>query len=561
MHKDCAQCRTGFEITDDDLAFYDKVSPLFAGKKYGIPPPTLCPDCRNQRRMSWRNDRKFYIRNCDATGERFLSIYHPESPHIVYKPSAWYSDAWDPMTYGKDIDWNRPFFEQFSELYRAVPTIGIDVINCENSDYCNYCGDDKNCYMDIAGEANEDCYYNLFIKHCKNCVDCTFVYYSTLCYESMHCHNSYGVQHSQYLENCSDCAHCFDLKNCRDCIGCINLRNKQYHIFNVAYAPEEYARRMAAMRLDSSSGQENLKNQWHNFRLEKGIYRDMYLLNCEDCFGNDVKNSRNCRDVYNVVSCEDSRFLNDVLDAKDCYDLNYSLYKPEMSYELCSTLQLSFSAFNMACHYSNNIFYSNKVNYSNDLFGCIGLMHKKYCILNKQYAKDEYEALVARLISHMQQTGEWGDFFSVTISPFAYNETVAQEYFPLTKEETIARGWQWREETKEMPNVTKIIPASRLPDSIKDIPDDILNWAIRCEKTDRPFKVIGQELAFYREQNLPVPHYSPDQRHIKRASLRNPRKMWQRHCANCNKSIQTTYAPDRPEKIYCEECYLKKVYC
>ena len=32
----------------------------------------------------------------------------------------------------------------------------------------------------------------------------------------------------------------------------------------------------------------------------------------------------------------------------------------------------------------------------------------------------------------MMITGEWGEFFPSSLSPFGYNETVAQEYFPLT---------------------------------------------------------------------------------------------------------------------------------
>jgi hypothetical protein len=39
----------------------------------------------------------------------------------------------------------------------------------------------------------------------------------------------------------------------------------------------------------------------------------------------------------------------------------------------------------------------------------------------------------------MQETGERGEFFHRNLSPFGYNETVANEYFPLSKEEAIAR--------------------------------------------------------------------------------------------------------------------------
>jgi hypothetical protein len=193
-------------------------------------------------------------------------------------------------------------------------------------------------------------------------------------------------------------------------------------------------------------------------------------------------------------------------------------------------------------------------------FGCIGLRHKDYCILNRQYSKEEYEKLAPGIIENMKQGGEWGEFFPVELSPFAYNETVAHEYYPIEKDEVLKRGWKWRDKKDEIPKVEKIISASQLPDTIEEIPDDVLNWAIKCEETDRPFKIVKQELEFYRKMKLPIPHLHPDERHKRRMALRNPRKLWARTCDKCKKEIQTTYSPERPEKVFCEECYLAEVY-
>jgi hypothetical protein len=107
--------------------------------------------------------------------------------------------------------------------------------------------------------------------------------------------------------------------------------------------------------------------------------------------------------------------------------------------------------------------------------------------------------------------------------------------------------------------VEKIIPASKLPQNIADIPDDIVNWAIECEITNKPFRIIKQELEFYRRQNLPIPKKHPDQRHSERMKLRNPRKIFNRNCDKCGIDIKTTYSKDRKEKVYCESCYEKEV--
>jgi len=121
-------------------------------------------------------------------------------------------------------------------------------------------------------------------------------------------------------------------------------------------------------------------------------------------------------------------------------------------------------------------------------------------------------------------------------------------------------GFKWLDYEAPIPIVEKVIKASQLPDNIKGIPDDILNWAIECESTKKPFKIVPQELKFYRSMNLPIPHRHPEKRHADRMALRNPHKLWNRNCANCGTAIRTTYSPDRPETVYCEQCYLKEVY-
>ena len=146
------------------------------------------------------------------------------------------------------------------------------------------------------------------------------------------------------------------------------------------------------------------------------------------------------------------------------------------------------------------------------------------------------------------------------MSPFGYNETVANEYFPLSKQEALDKGFNWSDYEAPFPKVEKIIPASKLPQEITDIPDDILNWAIECEITKKPFRIIKAELEFYRKHKLPIPKRHPDTRHADRMKLRNPRKLYDRNCDKCKKDIETTYSSERKEIVYCETCYNKNIY-
>ncbi|MBU1935306.1 hypothetical protein KKF04_04580, partial [Patescibacteria group bacterium] len=59
---------------------------------------------------------------------------------------------------------------------------------------------------------------------------------------------------------------------------------------------------------------------------------------------------------------------------------------------------------------------------------------------------------------------------------------------------------------------------------------------------------------------LPIPHLSPKERHKNRVALLNSRKLYDRKCDECQTAIKTTYGPDHPEKVFCEECYFKAVY-
>ena len=94
----------------------------------------------------------------------------------------------------------------------------------------------------------------------------------------------------------------------------------------------------------------------------------------------------------------------------------------------------------MRCWGVKNGIYQNECDNTAHCFLCVGIDRKSYCILNKQYTKEEYEELVPRIIEKMMADGEWGEFFPASMSPFGYNETVVQEYFPLSREEVLKKA-------------------------------------------------------------------------------------------------------------------------
>lgn len=562
MKKSCTQCSAGFEITKEDLEFYDKISPVFNRKKELVPPPTLCPACRMQRRLVTRNERYLYHRKCGLTGRQIVSAYAPDSPYTVYQSDEWFSDKWDAHIYGRDMDFNRPFFPQFAELKRSVPRMALvtspqaEEYNCM---YINFAGHSKNCYMTFDSDYNEDSFYTKVLKHSKFCMDCSFVHDSELCYECIDCYHSYDLRWSINCSNCSNSAFLQDCIGCRHCFFCVNLVQKEYHIYNKPYSKEEYGRIIKELNLSSISALQTVAKDFLKFSLSHPR-KCVHTLKTENVVGDYIHNVQNAYHCYDVADGRDLRFCDSLYKAQDCTDVSSFGENVEMCYE-CATAGIeTYHALFCFEPIINcvDVFYCDEVRSSKYCFGCAGMQRAEYCILNKQYTQEEYEDLASKIIAHMRSTAEWGEYFPPEFSSFGYNETVAQEYFPLEKEEVLRRGWQWRdaEDTKSQ----YLGPQYNIPDALEDVPDDITQRILSCEITGVPYKIIPKELQFYRERGLPIPRKCPDQRHKERIALRNPRKLWKRSCAKCSKDIQSTYAPDRPEIVYCEHCYLETVY-
>lgn len=560
MTKNCKKCGSAFEITQDNLTFYDGVSPVFAGKKYAIPPPTICPDCRAQRRFAYRNERTLYRRPCGLCGKSIISAFSPDKPFTVYCQDCWWGDKWDALSYGKEFDFSRGFFEQYQELQQVVPRLAVMNKAAENSEYCNYAAYNKNCYLAVGGSwYNEGCLYGTYYAHSKDSVDCYGLLNGELCYEVTWGEKLYGCAFCTDCFNSSDCFFSSNLRGCKNCFLCVNLRNKEHYIRNQPATQEQ----IESLR-QSLADHATVRTMMAEFlKLRRESIRPSSLnINCENCTGDYLRNCRNVFGSFEATGIEDGKYLFRCEESKDLMDCGATGYNgSQLFYETINAgdggERNLFSFNNWAC---SNVAYCDTPQSSQNCFGCVSMKRGKFCILNRQYGEEEYGHLVTKIVDHMKQTGEWGEFFPMPLSPFCYNETVAYEFYPLSKEAVLARGYAWKDQVDEAPQVEKVLAAAQLPGRIKDVPDDILRWAVQCEKTGRPFRIIKQELDFYRKFGLPIPHLHPEERHRRRMLLRNPSKLWERQCRKCDKIIHTSYVPDRPEIVYCEECYLKEVY-
>jgi len=331
------------------------------------------------------------------------------------------------------------------------------------------------------------------------------------------------------------------------------------------------------LALNTRAGHENILNEL-NKHIPELIFRFAQIKHSEGCTGNNLENSKNCHEAYDLNGCENSKYVWRMLKkgSADNYDMTVAA-SPTLAYEGVGAGYAYNCRFGVAMGSQEGSEYTfTCVTGSKYLFGCVGLNNKQYCILNKQYTKEDYEEMREKIIRHMSdmpyvdkmgRVYKYGEFFPVEISPFAYNESIATEYFPIPKETVLSLGYKWHEPEERSYTVT--LENQNIPNNIQEVTDEITKETIACAHKDTDcgqncttaFRIIPRELQFYREQNIPLPTLCPSCRHYERLKQRNPMNLWHRKCmkAGCENEFETTFAPDRQETVYCESCYQKEV--
>ena len=548
----CSICQGAFEISARDQSFYQQLSKTLAVPGEGIPVPSRCPACRRRQRIAFRNERTFYRRMCDGSGENLVSIHPEGGAKTVYSRDYWWSDNWDPLAYGRDFDFSKPFFPQYQALFAEVPMLAVmNDARSENVAYSPFLIESRNCYLCIGGAFLNDCSFCTFTQRSMDCLDCCYSRDLELCYECVSCEHCYNVSFSQNCLGCSDSALLFNCRNLKNCFGCAGLSNKEYHLFNEPLSKEEYQRHVREIR-GSHSAMARAKQRFAQLRNDSPK-RSYEGSRNEDVTGDHLHQSKGSYHCYDSREIEECSYVTNALRGNAVLDVDFGA-----DCELCLEGVALFRGYaNLSvlfCPESRFTQYSTFCMSSEYLFACAGLRNKRYCIFNKQYTKDEYHTLVTKIISHMQETGEYGEFFPPELSPHSYRDTLAHEFFPLEKNEAIAMGFNWSESSVNNSEHSATEPVE-LPDNITDVTDDILEKPIRCEVSNKMFKITAKELRYYRINKMPIPRLHPDERHKSRIALRNPRHLQERSCAGCDAFLLSPTDPNTVDAVYCEQCF------
>ncbi len=567
-----------FEYTDGKL-------------KCKIPTPTLCPEERQRRRLAFRNERKLYKRKCDFSWKEIVSIYSPDNPYKVYDHQIWDWDERDALEYWLDYNSKQSPWYHVSKLLINTPYKSLVSISNENCDYTTGCGYCKNCYITTASEYTENARYSHLIQSCKNCIDAYSIYNSENISNSIDCKNCFNCHKIISSSNCSSCSFCVNMNGCDNCFLSYNLNNQSYMFRNKKVSPEKYQKLIKEHSYQET--QKELEKMFHN----KVIKNSYYQLNCENAIWNSITGSKNIIYSFDIEKSEECKYSQVVVEWNNIYDCSNMYVNSDYSYDILWWLDIHTTIFSCYVFHCVNLQYCTSCFNCKNCFGCVGLRNKEYCIFNKQYTKEEYNQLVPKIITQMMRpqtswtnpsftspfnkgdtsswssplikgdvpqsgTGgfdtskggitQWGErweFFHPQLSPFWYNETVAMEYYPLSKEEALKLWYKWSDYEAPFPKVEKFVQWSKLwtascktiHEQKPELLEKLLNYAVVCEVSGRPFRIIKQEIDFYIKHDLPLPRKHPDIRHQERMNKRPWRTLYLRNCDKCGEEMLSVY--------------------
>ncbi len=528
-------------------------------KKLGIDgEPKLHPILRFMQHAAFWQHWTLHKRLCDKTGKSIISVFPENCPYPVWHKDEWMKHANPPAS---AFDASLEFFPQLLELFRRCPiphNLGAGNENCEYTDDWWYC---KNCYLCHSGVECQDlryCYRTIRVRDSQYCV---FSFDSDKCVDLINSHTCNRVLYGYNCWQCRDSAFLYDCRNCSNCLFSTNLRNKSYCIRNLQLTKQEYEQQVSSWDFRSRTHYERAKEEFHKMLRERAWHRALFIDRSENAQGNYLDECKDCdnaffltnrmQDCVNVLRGGEGCL--DCLDAVSPYssELVFNSTLPQdSSYDIrscCDMIQCKWMEYCAHCYQCEHC------------FGCCGLVGKKYHLFNREFSPEEYEKRKADIITHLKKTEEYGDFFPGSFAASPYQESLADFYWPLTKEQAERYGF-WLRTTKDNRTV-EAVDASAIPDRSDDASEDLSQKIFWDATAERPFQIQPPDIAFAEDLKVPLP-YTYYMRRLQENFRLIPFNGTLRTatCGKCAKQVQTGWPREYDGRILCEECYLEEVY-
>ncbi len=505
-----------------------------------LPLPRICETCQIKRLYSFRNLRTLHRRQCDKCRTQIISMFRPDAPRVAYCRDCWWKEDWDPRDYGREFDFSKTLAEQIDSLLRTVPLSSLINGHDDNTDYANFCWENRNCYLLSASDYNQDCLYSSHIFRCRSCIDCLFCNESELlydCLDSVRCYNSSGLQE---CAGCRDSSLLIDCRDCSNCTACIGLRRSSFCLMNEQLSEEDYLAARARIRTDAQHREELISEFGRLYQSMR--FLAAYNEGCEDVSGNHLFNCCRTTDSFDSIGLEDCSFCITSFDAVDCR-MCIGASKSELCYQVAgcpenycvqfSTYTWPRSSYLQYCYFCRS---------SSNCFGCVALLRNEFCILNKQYSEPDFRVLVEDIRRHATETGEYGEFLPQRYSFFPYAESEAAEYFPAAEAKAPRR-----------------VPPRRLHGAPAAFAAPQAGEIRKCSGCGRNFRLVKPEIDFYLQQQIEAPEDCSNCRHDLRMQVRNGRNLRSVRCAECGADTFSAHPREVESRLLCQDCHARRL--
>ncbi len=460
----------------------------------------------------------------------FVSVYPPNTDRI------WKIISHKDFNESRDIisknwltyDFSKNFFENFEILFKSsnfAPTVLHG--ECENAIFTDQTVSCSNSYLSfVVIKWCENVLYSFSVKENSVNVLNSIVVWDTCenIFTSKWIIKSFNIFYSKHIINSSNLWFCSNMVWCHDCIFCDNLDNKSYCINNKQFTKEEYKiekEKILKNKTDFFSWFLKIDSKWNNFSSN----------NVNGIFNIESENITNWANNYQIKNGKNIMFIWGKWPGENIYDCFLNTPPETDVYWVFSTGYCDNIYNSYQITWGSNLYYSVIMENCSYCIWCVWLKNQSYCILNKQYTKEEWEILAEKIFTGMEIEKILWEFFPGNLNPYYFNDSAAYLIDDsFTKQEVEKQWYMWREDEikvdiPEWVEVIKITPPARasLPPQLRGTEGEFVsdyqwydsnwNWQINPEILKKVIKdekwniyrIVQMEYDFLMKHWLPLP--------------------------------------------------------
>ncbi|MFA6520838.1 MAG: hypothetical protein WCT53_00410 [Candidatus Gracilibacteria bacterium] len=261
----------------------------------------------------------------------------------------------------------------------------------------------------------KDSHYNYWSYFNIDSIDCSYCRNCEGSFECVDCKNCLDSTFLQDCEDCTRCDYCYDCQNLEDSFACIGLWRKKYHIFNKPYTEEKYIELVNKLK---KKPPEELRKLFKEVKRNRPHVFMRQNRNKGECTGDYISNSKSSQYCFDTEKCSNCCYMNNAISCTDCMDISFAgEASVKDCYEIMSGMGIEHSMFCSNCWYGKSLQYCEYCFNCEYCFGCVGLKDRKFYILNRAFAPDQYFETVAEIVERMRKNGEYGKWFSSVYPP------------------------------------------------------------------------------------------------------------------------------------------------